>query len=314
MAYAKIAMHKRQHEKEHENEHEKEYEKEHSYGPIRSNKDKFEISIIFWIVTFHAICNIMRTYMNTIHKWWNYGLLVTTLIERNGVYTMGILSRFKDIMASNINSLLDKCEDPEKMIDQYLRNLESDLGKVKAETASVMAEETRSKRELDECALEIGKFQKYAEKALTSGNEADARQFLEKKQQAVTKQTSLQQMYTMSAENAAKMKQMHEKLVKDIAGLNARRDSIKVKVQVAKTQQKLNQIGSSVTGANNNLSAFDRMEDKAEKMLDEANAMSELNQVGVDNDIVSLQAKYDTQPGNAAVDDELAALKAQMGL
>jgi len=252
--------------------------------------------------------------MNTIHKWWNYGLLVTTLIERNGVYTMGILSRFKDIMASNINSLLDKCEDPEKMIDQYLRNLESDLGKVKAETASVMAEETRSKRVLDECALEIGKFQKYAEKALTSGNEADARQFLEKKQQAVTKQTSLQQMYTMSAENAAKMKQMHEKLVKDIAGLNARRDSIKVKVQVAKTQQKLNQIGSSVTGANNNLSAFDRMEDKAEKMLDEANAMSELNQVGIDNDIVSLQAKYDTQPGNAAVDDELAALKAQMGL
>ena len=46
----------------------------------------------------------------------------------------GILSRFKDIMSSNINALLDKVEDPNKMIDQYLRNLESDLGKVKAET------------------------------------------------------------------------------------------------------------------------------------------------------------------------------------
>ena len=52
---------------------------------------------------------------------------------------MGILQRFKDIMASNINALLDKCEDPEKMIDQYMRNLESDLGKVKAETASVLS-------------------------------------------------------------------------------------------------------------------------------------------------------------------------------
>ena len=51
----------------------------------------------------------------------------------------GILSRFKDIMSSNINALLDKVEDPMKMIDQYLRNLESDLGKVKAETAEVMA-------------------------------------------------------------------------------------------------------------------------------------------------------------------------------
>lgn len=227
---------------------------------------------------------------------------------------MGIITRFKDIMASNINALLDKCEDPEKMIDQYLRNLESDLGKVKAETASIMAEEVRSKRELDECTQEIDKFQKYAEKALTAGNESDARQCLEKKQQAVAKQGTLQQAYTIAADNAAKMKQMHEKLVKDISSLNARRDTIKAKVQLAKTQQRLNQIGSSVTGANNNLSAFDRMESKAEKMLDEANAMAELNQVGVDNSIEDLEAKYDAQPTNTAVDDELAALKAQMGL
>ena len=69
----------------------------------------------------------------------------------------GILNRFKDIMSSNINALLDKVEDPNKMIDQYLRNLESDLGKVKAETAAVMAEETRAKRELNECNESIDK-------------------------------------------------------------------------------------------------------------------------------------------------------------
>ena len=48
---------------------------------------------------------------------------------------MGILKRFKDIMSSNINALLDKAEDPEKMIDQYLRDLQEDLRKVKSETA-----------------------------------------------------------------------------------------------------------------------------------------------------------------------------------
>ena len=53
---------------------------------------------------------------------------------------MGILKRFKDIMSSNINALLDKAEDPEKMIDQYLRDLQEDLRKVKSETATVMAE------------------------------------------------------------------------------------------------------------------------------------------------------------------------------
>ena len=52
---------------------------------------------------------------------------------------MGILKRFKDIMSSNINALLDKAEDPEKMIDQYLRDLQEDLRKVKSETATVMA-------------------------------------------------------------------------------------------------------------------------------------------------------------------------------
>ena len=112
---------------------------------------------------------------------------------------MGILTRFKDIMSANINALLDKCEDPEKMIDQYMRNLESDLGKVKAETASVMAEETRAKRELDECTAQINKMQSYAEKALRAGNEADARSFLEKKQQLTTTQAALTQAYNVAA-------------------------------------------------------------------------------------------------------------------
>ena len=57
---------------------------------------------------------------------------------------MGILQRFKDIMASNINALLDKAEDPEKMIDQTLRNLTKDLAEVKKETAAVMADEQLS--------------------------------------------------------------------------------------------------------------------------------------------------------------------------
>ena len=65
---------------------------------------------------------------------------------------MGILQRFKDIMASNINALLDKAEDPEKMIDQTLRNLTKDLAEVKKETAAVMADEQRCKRERDEDA------------------------------------------------------------------------------------------------------------------------------------------------------------------
>ena len=54
-----------------------------------------------------------------------------------------ILKRFGDIMSANINALLDKAEDPEKMIDKYIRDIEEDMRNVKAETAAVMAAETK---------------------------------------------------------------------------------------------------------------------------------------------------------------------------
>lgn len=227
---------------------------------------------------------------------------------------MGILTRFKDIMASNINALLDKCEDPEKMIDQYMRNMEKDLGEVKAETASVMADESRAKRELDECNEQIAKMQAYAEKALASGNENDARAFLEKKQMLAGTQTALQNAYNVAAANSQKMREMHDKLVKDMESLEARRDAIKATVKAAKAQEKINEVGSSVAGAANSMAAFERMEAKANKMLDEANAMAELNKSEAESSIDDLAAKYDAVPNNTAVDDELAALKAKMGL
>ena len=225
---------------------------------------------------------------------------------------MGILKRFKDIMSSNINALLDKAEDPEKMIDQYLRDIQEDLRNVKSETATVMAEEQRCKRQLDECDAEIAKMQNYAEKALLAGNEADAMKFLEKKNQLIQKQVPLQQAYDAAAANSAKMKQLHDKLTKDVQDLNNRRDAIKAKVQVAKTQEKMNKMIGSVGDSSASLAAFDRMEAKANSMLDKANAMSELNSMGGDS-IDDLASKYDEAP-TAAVSDELAALKAKMGL
>lgn len=228
---------------------------------------------------------------------------------------MGVLKRFTDIMSANINAILDKAEDPAKMIDQYLRDLEKDLGNVKAETASVMAEEKRAKRELDECDEMIAKLSNYAEKALLSGNEADARTFLEKKGEYSNKKTTLLQAYEMAKSNAEKMQAMHDKLVKDIASLNTRRDQIKAKVAMAKAQEKINKIGSSMSNASVNLSAFDKMEAKANKMLDEASAMAELNQGKEEASVEDLMAKYDTPSSqNGQVEDELEKLKEKLGL
>ena len=225
---------------------------------------------------------------------------------------MGIISRFKDIMSANINSLLDKSEDPAKMIDQYLRNLESDFGKVKAETAAIMAEETKAKRELDECVSEIAKFEEYAQKAVLAGNDDDARQFLTKKASLSQDLKGKQQAHALAAANAIKMRQMHDKLQSDIAELNSRKETIKAKVAVAKTQDRINQMGSSIDGAKGTMSAFDKMEEKANTMLDESMAMAELNSNSEEESIEDLTSKYDATP-KSDIEDELAALKAKLG-
>ncbi len=225
---------------------------------------------------------------------------------------MAILDRFSDIIHANINAVIDRMEDPEKMIDQYLRDMTEDLAEVKRNTAGVIAEETRAKREVDQNEAEVLKYNDYAKKALSAGNEDDARIFLKKKQELENVGTGLAQAYAAAHENATKMRQMHDKLASDIETLKGRRAMIKGKMSVAKTQEKLNDVSESVGKTQGAMGSFSRMEEKADRMLDEANAMSELNQEPVD-ETKALEEKYASE-GSAAVEDELNRLKSEMDL
>ena len=226
---------------------------------------------------------------------------------------MSMLQRFKDIMSSNINALLDKAEDPEKMIDQMIRNLQSDLGKVKSETATVMAEESRLNRELNELKAEAEKMLTYAQRALQAGSDADARVFLEKKNSIQTKISEVESRLSVAKQNSQNMKAMHDKLNSQVNDLNAKRNEIKAKIQQAKLQERMNNMTLSTTGQAS-ISKFNDIEAKANAMLDKANAMQELNNANNDG-IDDLMAKYDSpSQDTSAVDDELAALKASLGL
>ena len=226
---------------------------------------------------------------------------------------MGILSRFGDIISANINDLLDKAEDPAKMVDQYLRDMMEDLAEVKQEAAGVMAEESRTKRLVDENAKEVSRYQELAKRALLAGNEDDARVLLSKKQELENTGASLQTAYAAAHENAVRMRQLHDKLVADISSPNTRKAAIKAKVAVAKTQEKVNQIGASGEKAKAAMSAFDRMEQKADRMLDEANAMAELSE-GAADPADALEEKYRKADASASVEAELADLKNKLGL
>lgn len=154
-------------------------------------------------------------------------------------------------------------------------------------------------------------MQNYAVKALEADDEKDARTFLTRKKDLEKKLIELQKSHELAEANTVQMRQMHDKLVSDIGELNQRQAMLKGKASVAKTQARMNELGSSLGGANSSISAFDAMEEKINKSLDEAEAMAELNKQN-SNDIDDLTAKYDNQP-KSEVEAELAALKAQLG-
>lgn len=225
---------------------------------------------------------------------------------------MAILERFADIIKANINALIDKMEDPEKMIDQYLRDMMEDLAEVKRSTAGVMAEETRTKRLVDDNQQEVAKYADFAKKAILAKNDGDAKVFIARKQDLENIGAGLMTAYAAAHENAIKMRQLHDKLADDIEVLKSRREMIKAKVSVAKTQETINKATSYAGKSEGAMTAFKRMEGKASKMLDEANAMAELNMEPID-EAKALEEKYAAK-GTASVDEELLKLKGELGI
>ena len=125
------------------------------------------------------------------------------------------------------------------------------------------------------------------------------------------KLAGLQDNYTVAADNAQKMRDMHAKLTHDIEELESRRETIKSKIAVANAQEKINKMTADVSGANNSIASFERLEKLANKKLDKAQAEAELNAQRPGSTIRDLTAKYEQSPD---VDKELEALKASLGM
>lgn len=224
---------------------------------------------------------------------------------------MGIISRFKSIMESNINATLDKLEDPSKLVDQALRDLNEDLVKVKKETASVMAEEKRCQRAVIELNNEMDNYNKAIKASLLAGNEDDARVLIAKKNEKQVELDSINQALKIAQANSQKMRDMHDKLVSDINTLNRRRQKIKSQVAMAEVQKRVNKVSSSINTASS-LDQFSRMEAKAQNMLDSALSEAELN--AQKDDTQDLLDKYSGNNTDQAIEDEISRLKAELGL
>ncbi|MBO5609699.1 MAG: PspA/IM30 family protein [Eubacterium sp.] len=196
---------------------------------------------------------------------------------------MGILSRFKDIMASNVNAVFNK-EDKrnEKTVRKYLDSLKSDLGQVYSETEAIKVEYKRARMAYDDNVAEQEKLDRYIMKAGESGDTASARQYEARLESVKEEGVTLKQKYEMVKGDMDNLTAMNDKLRDDIATLESKLSEIKAK-EMSASKQDPDRI-------------LTEMNDKADYIIDKANAMEELNrssgQSGYD-EVASLAEKYD---------------------
>lgn len=217
---------------------------------------------------------------------------------------MGIFSRLNDIINANINSLLDKAEDPEKMIRLMIREMEDTLVDLKSSCASKMAEGARVKREFKECKNQVARWEERAELAINKDREDLAREALVQKQTCQNQQDLLQSDLKHLDELIAEAKNNIIQLENKLEQVRQKHRLLIQRSHQAREKQRMNQTMGKAKGADA-MQRFEEFESKIERMEAEA----ELSGV---TGKPSLEREFDNLEKNSSVDKELEALKAKL--
>ena len=228
--------------------------------------------------------------------------------KKGGCLMAGILTRATDILKSNINAMLDKAEDPAKMIDQLLRDAKTNLAQVKRESAEVIAQETAAHRALVKEREDVAKVTMAAKAALNAGNEEDALKLAEQIAKEEVEVAQAEKVYAICYKNAENMRAVYRKLTADIQALEAKRANLKALLAASKAQETVNKTLSSTSGGIG--TKINDFEDKIQRRFDAAQASASLD-AEIGGEASNLVDKY-TSSGEAR--DIIARLKGEMGI
>lgn len=216
---------------------------------------------------------------------------------------MGVFSRFTDIVNSNINSLLDKAEDPAKMVRLIIQEMEDTLVEVRSSSAKTLADKKELTRQVGRLQQDAEQWQGKAELALSKGREDLARAALIEKKKCAESAVSLEQELTHVDEHIVKLQSEISQLQEKLADAKARQKAIIMREKTATSRLKVKQNIDSGK-VNDALSRFDRYERK----IDDLEAQVEAHDLGSK----SLADEIAELESDERIDDELAQLKAKM--
>lgn len=218
----------------------------------------------------------------------------------------GIFSRMADIIKANVNELVTRAEDPEKMIRQMILEMEEAVNKATASVGTAVANEKRLERQHLEKQDQIEGWQSKAEMAVEAGEDDLARRALERKSAIQAAVEDLEAALDESKKTSSQLKQQLTQLKGKLDEARTRQGALVARRRAAKARK---QIAKSMTGVGDDaFSSFDRFRQRIESEEAEAEAHQEIN--GVEPSLDDAFAKLERK---SSVEDELKALKDKMG-
>jgi phage shock protein A len=218
---------------------------------------------------------------------------------------MGLFDRIGRAVRANLNHLISQAEDPEKILEQTVQDMQHDLIQLRQAVAQAIATQKRTERQASQAQITAEEWFRRAQLALQKGDEALAREALTRRKSyqdtAETLTTQIQQQQTI----VSQLKQNMGTLERKLADARTKKDMYIARVRSARASEKLNEMLGNL-GTGNAMAAFDRMEERVLQMEARSEAIAELNNGSLEQQFRSLEN------GSDDIESELATMKAQL--
>ena len=218
---------------------------------------------------------------------------------------MSIFNRVRDLLSANINAMLDSAEDPEKMAEEYLRQLNNELYEAKTSVAAAMADATKLNTKEAQYTAETEQWASKAEAALRANNEELAKAALGRKVQSGKLAQQYKDQSDAQDQQVEQLQQALIQLETRISETRAKKELIVAKKNRAATQEAIQRTVRGL-GNINAMDKLDQLEERVDDRLAQADAMSKLESG-------TLESKFRDLERESEVDSELAELKKKLG-